>query len=453
MKHDLTSIAAQAKTGKGPRCLLLFGDDLQVEEARNRLIDHLVPPAQRALNLERYDGRNAPWDQIEGALMTPPFLSGVKVVWIENAPYFISREQRVELGEKVLQLWADGKREQAGKLLIDILAVEGWTQEQWERLAPGATGELIKLLGLESESQPALDAVLGFCKTEEIDLKRRRGAGSHGLLELLERGLPQWSFLLLTAAEVDRRMRLFKRFTELGAVLQLSLERERSGRISRESLVSFINRHIEGAGKRLEFQAREMIVQRAGSDLRNLRQELAKLCLYVGDRAVIRAQDVEAIFMDDAEAWVFDLTRAMGEADPAAALAQLARLIASGEHPLKLLAVIATEARRLLAARQLLDGELAGSWKTGMSYSQFQQRVLPKAGPMVTRNPYADYMCLLRADRFTAGQLRRYIESIQDADFCLKSSGGASPRSVMERLILGMCLAKAKRSRPARAAQ
>jgi DNA polymerase-3 subunit delta len=247
-------------------------------------------------------------------------------------------------------------------------------------------------------------------------------------------------------------MRLYKRLDDLGAVFQLDMERDRTGKISRESLLEFVNRRVAQAGKRLEFQAREMIVQRASSDLRNLSQELEKLCLYVGERSAILAQDVQMVFTDHGEGWVFDLTRAIGEGDPAAALSQLARLIGRGEHPLKLLGAIASEARRLLAARQMLDGELRGRWRPGMSFAQFQQQILPQGGPLLTRNPYGDYMCCMRAERFSMSQLRRYMEDIHEADLRLKSSGG-NPRLVMERLILGVCLSGKKGTAASRASQ
>jgi hypothetical protein len=103
------------------------------------------------------------------------------------------------------------------------------------------------------------------------------------------------------------------------------------------------------------------------------------------------------------------------------------------------LGTIAGEVRRLVSARQLLENELRGCWHRGMTYGQFQQSVLKQGVPMLTRNPYADYMCFQRADKFSMGALRRYIDVISEADFRLKSSGG-KPRLVMERLILNMCL-------------
>jgi hypothetical protein len=106
---------------------------------------------------------------------------------------------------------------------------------------------------------------------------------------------------------------------------------------------------------------------------------------------------------------------------------------------LKLLGTIAAEMRRLLLARQLLESELRGCWRRGMSYSQFQQTVLKQNVPMLTRNPYADYMFFQRADKFSISALHHYMAEICEADFRLKSSGG-NPRLVMERLVLNMCL-------------
>jgi len=129
----------------------------------------------------------------------------------------------------------------------------------------------------------------------------------------------------------------------------------------------------------------------------------------------------------------------------------LARLLAQGEHPLRLLGTVASEVRRLLSARQLLETDFARLWKRGMSYQQFQQTILPQGAPLLTRSPYADYMCFQRAERFSVADLRAYMEGIFDADFRLKSSGG-QPRLVLEKLLLGMCLSgrSAKSQSPAR---
>ena len=447
MKRNLEQIVADIKNSRGPQLLLLFGDELQVQGGCKTLLDNLVPESDRGFNLERFDGRSAPWDQIEASLNTPPFLPGKKVVWVENAAYFISREQRGELGEKVRQAWSEGKKDEAVRLLLDLLAVEGWTQEQLEQAqSASSSGPLNELLEADgAEATADTQALVAYALSQEMDLTRRRRSEEQRLGEMLERGLPPWGFLLMTAVQVDRRTRLYKRLEEMGAVLQLFIERDRSGRISRESLALFINQRLQQARKTIEPQAREMILLRAGDDLRGLEQELEKLFLYVGDQPRIRSQDVDAIFVDQGESWVFDLTRCIAERNAVAALTHLARLLAQGEHPLKLLGTIAAEIRRLLTARQLMDGELHGQWKRGLTYQQFQQNVLEEGAPILTRNPYADYMCFQRADQFSLGELRACLTSSYEADLRLKSTGN-NPRLIMEKLILHMCLGSRKES-------
>jgi DNA polymerase-3 subunit delta len=440
LKRDLKAVIADIRSGKGPQLLLVFGDDLQVQEACNTIVDLLVPGAHRGFNLERFDGRAVTWDLLEASLVTPPFFPGKKVLWVENAPYFFSREQKGELGERALQLWSEGKKDEASKLLLDLLVIEGWTQEQWDQLDSASSGPVFALLDVDRpDARKEADALLAYCRNRGMNLNARRGAEDQRLAEWLEQGLPEWDFILLTAVQVDRRTRLYKRLEETGAALYLGLERDRSGKLSQEDLLEFIIQRVRTAGKTLDPKARALILLRAGDDLRRLTQELDKLFLYVADRPSVRAEDVAAIFADHATDWIFDLTRSIGDRDAVAALTHLGRLIAQGEHPLKLLGTIAGEVRRLVSARQLLENELRGCWHRGMTYGQFQQSVLKQGVPMLTRNPYADYMCFQRADKFSMGALRRYIDVISEADFRLKSSGG-KPRLVMERLILNMCL-------------
>ena len=443
MKGNLESILSDIRKGKAPSLLLFHGDDLQVHTATQALLDHLVPAENRAFNLERFDGRSASWDQIEATLMTPPFFPGAKTVWVENAPYFASPENKGEMGEKVLRLWGEGKRDEAARLLFDLLSVEGWTQERWERVAArSSAAEIAALLGDGGRgAREAAEALLAFCRATGMELSQGRGSEGDKLMDFLEHGLPPWGVLLLTASHVDRRMRLYKRFVEKGAALDLAVERDKSGKINRGALAQFVDRRLKEAGKRVEPQAREMILARAATQLWAVHQELEKLLLYVGDEAWIRAKDVEEIVLDQGEGWVFDLTKALAARDSVAALSQLARLLSQGSHPLALLAPIASEVRRLLVARQLMEGEMGRRWSRGMSYDQFQRSMLQDGTLELSGNPYAAYMSFKSAENFTAKELARYLELVYQADIRLKSSGNPA-RVVMERLVLEMCQQK-----------
>ncbi len=440
MKTNLESLLSDIREEKGSALFLFHGDDFQVHAAAQALLDALVPAENRSFNLERFDGRSASWDQIEAALMTPPFFPGTKLVWIENAPYFASPESKDEIGEKALKLLGEGRRDEAARVLLERLRLEGWTQERWERMEPrNSVREIAGLLGdAGKETLREIEALLEFCREQGLALKQRSGNEADRLAALAEQGLPPWGALLLTAAQVDRRMRQYKKVAEKGNVLDLAVERDRTGKLSREVLAQWLDRDLREAGKKsIDARAREMILARAGTDLRAFQQELAKLLLYVGDEPGITAKDVNAIFLDQGEGWIFDLTDALAARDAVATLNQLSRLMAQGDHPLKLLGPIAGKVRQLLQAREVIDGERR-RWSKGMSYEQFQRSVLQDGAVSLPGHPYAAYLSFKSAENFAAEELARYLKLIYQADIRLKSSGNA-PRIVMERLILEMC--------------
>ncbi|MGH7829820.1 MAG: DNA polymerase III subunit delta [Candidatus Binatia bacterium] len=439
MKH-LEAVLSAIRKGESPQWLLLHGDGFQVHTASKAILDLVVPEQDRAFNLERFDGRSTPWQTIDVALRTPPFFPGRKIVLVEEAPYFLSREHRGALGEKTLRLWREGRKEDAGRCFLDLLVLEGWTQERWQELTgpfpPAETGELFG--AEETPARDEVEAIVSFCRGRGMSLSAGRMSEGDGLMGLLQQAIPPWAVLMITASQVDRRTRLYKRFEETGVVLDLSLGRDKSGRISREAVAALLDQRLTETGKKIEPKARETILARAGDELWAVYGELEKLFLYVDEEPCIRAKDVEEVFLDQAEAWVFDLTAAIARRDSVPALDQLAHLLSQGEHPLRLLGTLASEVRRLLAVRQLMEGEMRQRWSKGMGYPQFQKSVLQHGAPLVTRNPYGDYLSFQRADNFTTQELLEYLQWIYQADIRLKSAG-KSPHLTMDKLVLEMC--------------
>lgn len=436
MKANLESILADIGKGKPPAMLLLHGDDFQVRAAVQAVLDVLVPPENRDFNLERFDGRSASWDQIEASLMTPPFLSGTKTIWVESAPYFASAENKGEIGEKALRLWADGKKDEAARLFFELLHLEGWTQERWDRIDAGSSAsEIAALFGDDGKDAAAL---LAYCRGQNFQMRQAGGGEADRLLHLLEQGLPPWGVLLLDASHVDRRTRLYKKFVEKGAALDLAIGRDKAGRLDRAALGQFLDQRLREAGKRIEPRAREMVMARAGTQLWSVHQELEKLFLYVGDAPLIRAKDVEEITLDQGEGWVFDLTDALIARNPLLALTQVARLMAQGNHPLALLGPIANSFRRLLIARVYMDGEMRGSGRSRMTIDELIKGAQGKSDLPFSANPRVVYMNFKNAENFTVRELARDLELLYETDIRLKSSGH-SPRIAMERLIIELC--------------
>src|SRR5581483_9505132 len=207
MKLTVDSILSDIRKGVAHPLLLLHGDDFKVRSGAQALVDALVPEENRAFNLERFDGRSAPWDQIEAAL--------------ENAPYFASAENKGEIGEKILGFWNDGKKDDAARALLELLNLEGWTQDRWQRAEPRAeAAEVAAIVG--EGGRDTAEAILLHARAQNMEIRRGRGEVDR-LADLLDSGPPVWGVLLLSADHVDRRTRLYKKFAEKGAALDLAV--------------------------------------------------------------------------------------------------------------------------------------------------------------------------------------------------------------------------------------
>src|SRR6185503_5048423 len=114
---------------------------------------------------------------------------------------------------------------------------------------------------------------------------------------------PPQSVLLFTASAADKRKRIVKSVQQSGTVVEFSVQRERSGALSAESVDTLIANGLGAAGKKLTPAARQLLVQRAGTQAGVLASELEKLCLYVGNAATIDDAAVRDSVRDLAESW------------------------------------------------------------------------------------------------------------------------------------------------------
>lgn len=423
---------------------LLVGEPFQTEGIARQLIDVLVPADRRSFNLENYDGRAA-LGPILDSLRTPGFFRSAKVVWVRESTLFLSSEKRADVTTALLTAWSEERQAEAAEKLLTLAAMAGWKSAQLEAAdfnsAPAT--ELSDLLGqtVNAEERAILAAVRAYCQERNLSVTDFRD--DSGLLQdFLEQGHGGDAVLIFTAATIDRRKRIVTLIRDRGTIMEAALPRERSGALSEASVDQLITNVLERSGKRLVPAARQLLLRRAGADPAAVARELEKLCLYVGDANTIREEDVRISFRDMGESWIFDFTRALSQRQPAAAVGLLRDLFAQGEHPLRLLALIARELRMLLLARDCL-ADLKGQWKPGMQYNAFKDRLLPtltdeQREGFGNMHPFALYQSLLNASRMRTGTLQRAVLGLHELDLKLKQSRG-EPHILLERFVLDLC--------------
>lgn len=443
---ELATLVREAAAGEHKPVYLLTGESVETATAAHALLDALVPAARRGFNLEIYDGRTTSIASVIDSLRTPGFFPGVKAVWVRETTVLLSSEKRSDLTKALFAAWSAGRAPEAMEKLLTLVALAGWSAEQFRstRWAALAKTRVREVFGdeLDAERLAQLDAVQAACVARDLSPSVQPD-DSGLLLEFVDARLPSDAVLLLTASAVDARRRLFKRLREVGAVVDFTAARERSGALTRETVDDVVSHVIREFRKRLDPEAHQLIVRRAGTDLAALTAELEKLCLYVGDRPAITADDVRIVVRDLAESWIFDFTAALSTRQLGRALPLLRGLIDQGEPPLRLLAMIAREVRMLLVARESLEDTLRGKWRPDLSFNVFQTRVLPHLDEATRQafgqaHPFVVYRRLQDAARLSVGTLRTALQELSELDLRIKSSS-TDPALLLEAFVIDWC--------------
>lgn len=445
-KRGTTAAAVLSEAAKRRAPVYLFvGDPFQTGGLARRLIDVLVPEGKRSVNLEVYEGRNAALPHVLDSCRTVGLFGAGKVVWVREPGFFQAGDKRSDIADALFAAWSADRARLAAEKLMLLAAQAGWAQSDLE--GGGFAGlnktKLKAFLGREAAAGEAqmLDAVAA--KALDLGLSVASYRDERALLEeFLDSGTGGDTAIIFTAVEVDRRKRIFKEIEKRGVVLELAVERERSGAMTREAVESMIEEVMTAWNKRPTTAARRAIAQRAGGDPGQLHSELEKVCLYAGESQQVDEAEVAAAMRDLAESWMFDFTGALAQRQVGKALSLLRGLIAQGEPPLRMLAMIAREIRILLAAREILSTSLARSWSTGVQFNRFRDQLLPQIPeeqkPLIAgMHPYVLYLALQNASRMSAARLRRALVELHEMDVAFKSSR-TDPQIRIEAFILGM---------------
>jgi DNA polymerase-3 subunit delta len=115
------------------------------------------------------------------------------------------------------------------------------------------------------------------------------------------------------------------------------------------------------------------LVELAGANMGLLASEIEKLSSALGNQPEIKPEDVDKYVRSSAEAFVFGIMDAIGNARPQEALKILARLFEEGDDPNKILGAITSQLRKLAnIGRLLAQGQSEGSAMDAAGIPKFQ---------------------------------------------------------------------------------
>jgi DNA polymerase III subunit delta len=282
---------------------------------------------------------------------------------------------------------------------------------------------------LDGEKLPIAE-VVGTCQTFPLMADKRlvvvtgllaalqekapRGA-KKGALEELQRFLPTVpEFCRLVFVEdqlVPERDPVLKTIQGFGGFVK-------AHRLDERGLLGWIQGRARKLGCRLSADAADELAVGIGPNARLLNSEMVKLATYCGDRTV-GVEDVRALVGEARKADIFAMVDALGQRQTGVALRELRKLLAEGDHPLRVMAMVIRQFRLLLQVKELSEA--------GASPDEIASRV---GSP-----PRAVHGLQRQARNFSSGQLERIYDRLLEWDLQVKT-GLREPEAAIELLVV-----------------
>lgn len=424
---------AEIRAGKIKPCYLLWGEEeYLVEDALSRLVEEIIPPDLRNLNLLVMDGESLEVKKLYEALLTYPLIGGNKAVVVKGARFFQPSRVTPENISRIREL-ARSDPLQAAKEFTLFLGRLGWKvsdlveSDGWKRLED----DKWRILGDDRTWIPSL---IQICLSHGLAPSEAKGE-EETIGELISSRIPPGHTLILTARSVDERMKLYRMIAHLGWIIHFpNVTQERD---KRALLAAHAESILNSAGKRMTDGAWNLLGAKTGYSLRETMGELEKLVVLTGDKKTITEEDVASTVEKTKEESVFSLISALAKKDEKEALRLLHELIEQGTMPLAILSLLARELGLLLRAKMIIEVKGLPGERTEMR--EFQRQILPslkEEGPEIASlHPYVAYNLMKNALHFKRDQLLAGIQRLADIDKLIKTSP-CDPYLAIESFVL-----------------
>ncbi len=231
------------------------------------------------------------------------------------------------------------------------------------------------------------------------------------LVHALERQAPQVT-VAIVARGGDQRRRFFARCRELGR--RVAVDHPRTG-----EMAQWADRFAKDRGRRLDDDARALLLECIGRDLLLLASELDKLVAAVPAERAIGAADVLRVTAPGREHGTFEMTDAVCARDAAGASRLLAQALDEGAQPIAVIGALAAALKPILAGAEFVArGRRPEEAERAIGLNPYQRRAVQQG---------------MRAYR--VGELRRALMRLADIDVAIKTGTGDG-RTMLEEWVV-----------------
>ncbi|MFI3243825.1 MAG: DNA polymerase III subunit delta [Akkermansia sp.] len=258
--------------------------------------------------------------------------------------------------------------------------------------------------------------------------------------------LPDDTYLIISASEMDKRRAFFKSLSKLAQMSESSkIDISKPG--WEGELSALIMRLAKERSLRFEHAALDLFVHRVHESSRQIGNELDKLATYLGDQSrPLTVQDIELMVAVSRDGVVFEISRAIEQGNTAQAIKLIDAQLDRGEQAVAIIraAIIPTMRSRFCAKLLMSEFSLKAD-----NYRQFEASLasLPKQALKLvplkkdgSPNAYSLFNAARSCGKQKLASLQSALKACAEADRALVSTGLES-RQVLHQLVVRVTLA------------
>ena len=160
--------------------------------------------------------------------------------------------------------------------------------------------------------------------------------------------LPDYLYLIFAEHQVDKRSRFYKLVSKEGRAAELKMPDEKT-------LTQWIGTVLSKNGRRITARNAAALLERTGSDMGTIRNELEKLIAYTEGRSAVTLEDIDAVCSTQTVNRVFEMVKAVAEKNQQKAMTLYEDLLYLKEKPLSILFIMGRQFRQMLLTKKMMS--------------------------------------------------------------------------------------------------
>ena len=275
--------------------------------------------------------------------------------------------------------------------------------------------------GKESKGEDILNAAMSFPIMAEKkvvilkDVEQLDKNSNESLTEYFKNPHESTVFIAVSG-KADFRKNPFKILEQKAVCVELK-------KLNDRDIPDWIVTHASLKGKEIEPRAAMLMAARSDVSMRDLSNQIEKLCTFVGSRKTINEEDIESVIGISRQYNIFELSNAIGNKDLARAMSIFNQMYYFGEQPVGMIVMLH---RQFVMLWQICDKRDAGRPMKEIENFFTTQYRIPS---YYFQNDYWP-----QAQNYTTREIQNCFVYLLDADIQLKSSSIKNDL-IMQKLI------------------